>query len=161
MNAEFTEHYKGMITLGRKAIETAIEAADECKIAGSHRPDNVITLIDRTMADVFVSRFEYVKNPIRITPQDIKRTALKLTTGSNHKDRIDIDSLREKLSVIKGQEDVIDCIIDCIKRDGLELFPRTKPLTLLFAGSSGVGKTKTARIIAQELTLSVAAIHSA
>ena len=152
MNAELTEHYNGMITLGRKAIETAIEAADEYKIAGSHRPDNVITLIDRTMADVFVSRFEYVKNPIRVTPADVKRTALKLTTGSNHKDRIDIDSLRDKLSVIKGQEDVIDCIIDCVQRDSLELFPRKKPLTFLFAGSSGVGKTKTARILSQELT---------
>lgn len=92
MNAEFTAHYNGMITLGRKAIETAIEAADEYKIAGSHRPDNAITLLDRTMADVFVSHFEYVKNPIRITPQDIKRTALKLTTGNNHKDRVDIDT---------------------------------------------------------------------
>jgi len=43
-------------------------------------------------------------------------------------------------------------IIDCIKRYNLDIFPRTKPLTMLFAGSSGVGKTKTARIIAQELT---------
>lgn len=152
MNAELTDHYNGMITLGRKAIDAAIEAADEYKIAGSHRPDNVITLIDRTMADVFVSRFGYIKNPIRITPADIKRTALKLTTGNNHKDRVDIDSLYEKLSVIKGQEDVIDCIIDCIQRDNLELFPRKKPLTLLFAGSSGVGKTKTARILSLELT---------
>ena len=152
MNAELTEHYNGMITLGRKAIETAIDAADEYKIAGSHRPDNVITLIDRTMADVFVSRFGYIKKPIRITPADIKRTALKLTTGNNHKDRVDIDSLRDKLSVIKGQEDVIECIIDCIQRDSLELFPRKKPLTLLFAGPSGVGKTKTARLLAQELT---------
>ncbi len=152
MSAELAEHYNGMITLGRKAIETAIDAADEYKIAGSHRPDNVITLIDRTMADVFVSRFGYIKNSIRITPADIKRTALKLTTGNNHKDRVDIDTLHEKLSVIKGQEDVIDCIIDCIQRDSLELFPRKKPLTLLFAGPSGVGKTKTARILAQELT---------
>lgn len=152
MNAEFTEHYNGMITLGRKAIETAIDAADEYKIAGSHRPDNVITLIDRTMADVFVSRFGYIKNPIRISPADIKRTALKLTTGNNHKDRVDIYTLYEKLSVIKGQEDVIDCIIDCIRRDNLELFPRSKPLTLLFAGPSGVGKTKSTRILSQELT---------
>ncbi len=72
--------------------------------------------------------------------------------GKTLNDKTDIDSLRSQLSVIKGQDDVLESIIDCIKRDSLDLFPRTKPLTMLFAGGSGTGKSETARIIGSELT---------
>ncbi len=57
-----------------------------------------------------------------------------------------------RLSAIKGQDDVIDRIVDCIKRDSLHIYPRTKPLSFLLAGCSGTGKSETAMIIAKELT---------
>ena len=152
MRSELIEHYDGRIILGRKVIEETVEIADRYRLSGSHRPDNAITLLDRAMAEIFVSECYSKRNQIHLTPKHIKNTALKLTTGNTFSDKTDIISLKSKLSVIKGQDDVLENIIDCIKRDGLEIFPHTKPLTLLFAGGSGTGKSETAKIIAMELT---------
>ncbi len=152
MRSELTEHYNGKIILGRKVIEETVEIADRYRLSGSHRPDNAITLLDRAMAEIFVSECYSKRNQIHLTPKHIKNTALTLTTGRIINDKTDIDSLRSQLSVIKGQDDVLENIIDCIKRESLDIFPHTKPLTMLFAGSSGTGKTETATLIAKELT---------
>ena len=152
MRDELSGHYDGKIILSRNAISEAIDAADAYKIAGSHRPDNVITLIDRAMADVYVANCGQVKNPIRITPKHIKQTALKLASGKMIDTNVDVDLLRNELSVIKGQDFVISCIIDCIKRDSLNIFEHNRPLSLLFFGGSGTGKTETAYIISMVIT---------
>ena len=152
MRDEFSKYYDGNIYLSKNAISEAIDAADAYKIAGSHRPDNVITLIDRAMADVYVANCGQVKNPIRITPKHIKQTALKLASGKMIDSNVDIDALRSALSVIKGQDVVLSCIIDCIKRDSLNIFEHTRPLSLLFFGGSGTGKTETAYIISMVIT---------
>ena len=68
------------------------------------------------------------------------------------KDKLDADELTEALSVIQGQDAVVTQLIDMLRRDALNLYPRTKPLTLLFDGPSGVGKTAVAKIIAEQLT---------
>ena len=61
------------------------------------------------------------------------------------------DYITDEFGVIKGQDRVIESILDIIERDDLNLYPRTKPITFLFAGSSGVGKSETAKILAKEL----------
>lgn len=152
MRNEFSEHYDGKIYLSRNAISEAIDAADAYKIAGSHRPDNVITLIDRAMADVYVSNCGNIKNPIRLSPKHIKQTALKLSVGKMIDTNVDIDALRSALSVIKGQDSVIDHIIKIIKRNSTDIFEHTKPLSLLFFGGPGIGKTETAIIISKAIT---------
>ena len=151
MRDELSEHYGGKIVLSRKVIEETIEAADRYRISGSHRPDNAITLLDKAIADVFVAKLG-TDAPIRLTPDHVKKTAIKLTTGNANAGKVDINALRMRLAEIKGQDDVIDKIVDCIKRDSLHIYPRTKPLTFLFAGSSGTGKSETAMLIAKELT---------
>ena len=152
MRDEFAEHYEGKIYLSRNAISEAIDAADAYKIAGSHRPDNVITLIDRAMADAYVSNCGNIKNPIRLTPKHIINTARKLTSGKIIDSNVDIDALRNALSVIKGQDIVINRIIDCIKRDSMDIFEHARPLSLLFFGGSGTGKTETAYILSMVIT---------
>ena len=146
------KHYNSRISLTNNVMTEAVVAADEYRISGSHRPDNAITLLDRSIADAVISTPDETNDPIVITPEHITHTAVKLSTGKIFRINYDKDSLRKKLEVIKGQDDVLDTIIDIIMRDSLDLFPRTKPLTFLLAGSSGTGKTETARIIAQELT---------
>ena len=152
MKEELSAHYNGMVYLSKNAITEAIDAADTYKIAGSHRPDNVITLLDRAMADMYMSTYGNIKNPIRLTGKHVKNTALKLASGKMIDTNIDIDALRSALSVIKGQDYVIERIIDIIKRDSLNLFPRSKPLSLLLAGNTGTGKSLTARILGLEIT---------
>ena len=89
---------------------------------------------------------------IPITEKQIKTTAMKLMTGNNKKDDLNEDELKASLSVIKGQDDILEQLLDMIKRNDLNLFPKKTPLTLLFAGASGVGKTEVTKIIAKGLT---------
>lgn len=169
MSTAMYTHYEKRIALTPAVISDVIAVSDEFKSISSHRPDNAITLLDRAMADAFIQRKameEEAKrnnnvnliaalqaNPmIVLSKSHIRATAMKIMTGNSKKDIADMDKLRDSLTVLKGQDDVINIIMDKIKRDQLSLFPRKKPLTLLLAGNSGVGKSELAKIIANELT---------
>ncbi len=171
MSVMMFEHYDKTIAINDKIIDEIVTVADEFKTMGSHRPDNAITLLDRSMANALIERKVLENNAklendnttlsvlanmptISLSKSQMKKTAMKLMTGNNEKTAIDIDLLKQELSVIKGQDDVLEYIIDSLERENLNLFPqkRTKPLTLLFAGNSGVGKTAIAKIIANVMT---------
>lgn len=169
MSTMMFDHYDKRVAISPAVISDIIEVSDEFKSISSHRPDNAITLLDRSMADAFVERKAMEEkarldgdtillnalqsNPvILLSKAHIRATAMKIMTGNNKKDVADIDKLKNSLTVIKGQDNVIDELVDKIRRDQLSLFPRKKPLTLLFAGNSGVGKTAISKIIAKELT---------
>ena len=165
--AGFFAHYNNKISMSDDILETTAILADQYKSAGSHRPDNALTLLDRAIGDAIVARKVLEKNAandpvllqaiqsvpiIPITDKQIKSTAIRLMTGNNKKENLNIDSLTEKLSSIQGQDNIIEELIDILKRNDLDLFPKTTPTTLLFAGTSGVGKTEVTKIIADELT---------
>ncbi|MBO5435435.1 ATP-dependent Clp protease ATP-binding subunit [bacterium] len=167
MKVSLFNHYNNKIAITDKIIDEVVTIADEHKTVGSHRPDNAITLLDRAMADAFIQRKileESAKDDptmlaaiqavptISLSKSQMKKTAMKLMTGNNEKTNVDINVLRNQLSVIKGQDDILEYLLDAIERDNLNIYPRTKPLTLLFAGNSGVGKSEVSKIIAQELT---------
>lgn len=163
----FMAHYANKIMLDDSLMETVTILADEYKPAGSHRPDNALTLLDRAIGDAIVARKvmeEQAKNDpallqmisavplIPITEKQVKKTALRLMTGTAKKTDFDETAMNAAMSRIKGQDDAIAKIIKLLKRNDLALFPKTVPMTMLFAGSSGVGKTEIAKIIAQQLT---------
>lgn len=165
--ASFFKHYNNKVLIDDNTLETVVLLADEYKTAGSHRPDNAITLLDRSMGEAVINRKvmeqKAQNDPIMlqtiqsmplipVTEKQIRSTALKLMTGCNKKDALDVNSLTTKLSIIKGQDEIVEKVINLLKRNDIALFPKTKPMTLLFAGSSGVGKTEIANIIADELT---------
>ena len=167
MKLSMFDHYCKRVAITDKLIEEVIMVADEFKTVGSHRPDNAITLLDRAMADAYIQRKILETNAkndpqllaaLQATPtivlskSQLRRTAMKLMTGNNEKTETNVASLKDKLSVIKGQDQIIDHLLDIIERDSLNIYPRTKPLTLLFAGNSGVGKSEIAKIIANEIT---------
>lgn len=155
------------ITITDAALEQVVYIADQYKTAGSHRPDNAITLLDRTCGDAIVQRkvmeekaqndpnllAAIQQNPIvPITDKMVKKVAMKLATGNSKKTAVDEVKLRDELSRIKGQNEHIDKIIKDVKRYDSDIYPKTKPTVLLFAGPSGVGKTEVAKIISQHLT---------
>ena len=165
--AGFFKHYNNKITISDDILETIAILADQYKTAGSHRPDNALTLLDRSIGDAIVNRkvmeLKAQNDPallqaiqsvplIPITEKQIKSTAIKLMTGNNKKENLDVNRLKDNLTVIKGQDDIIEKLINILKRNDLGLFPKNTPLTLLFAGTSGVGKTEITKIIANELT---------
>ena len=167
MKASFFSHYGNKILLNDALLEATAIIADEYKSAGSHRPDTAITLLDRTIAEAIINRKKLEEeskndpvltqalqnNPmILIKDKQLKRTAKKLMTGFMKQDAVDFDILRQNLSEIKGQDNIIDKLVDILRRDSLHIYPKTKPLSLLFAGSTGVGKTAIAKILASEMT---------
>ena len=161
LSDKMVKHYDNMIAIDDKVIKEIVNVADNYKTVGSHRPDNAISLLDRSMADAMLKLVsnnlknvqEYKSNQtVLLSKEQMKQTAMKLMTGNNEKIETDISILRKNLNVIKGQNEVISYLLDVFERDNLNIFPRTKPLSLLFAGCSGVGKTEVAKIISRTLT---------
>lgn len=160
-------HYGHKVTVPDAVLPAIVDVADQYHAAGAHRPDNALTLMDRACGDAIVARKvaeEEAKNDpvlkasltavpiVPVTENILKRTALRLMTGNAQKNDFDVADLRADLSVIRGQDGPIDELVDLIRRNDLDLFPKTVPLTVLLAGASGVGKTEVTKIIARRLT---------
>lgn len=167
MTTSMFDHYDHKIAINPTLIKEVVKVADEYRTMGSHRPDNAITLLDRAMSTAYIQRkvmeVQAQNDPqmqaalaamptMSLSKSQLKLTAMKLMTGNNEKVIVDVKEMKDKLDVIKGQDAAIAYLVDAIERDNLNLFKRTKPLTILFAGNSGVGKTEVVKIIANYIT---------
>lgn len=165
MAGSFFTHYQHKLTLNDTVLEETVKIASQYMTG--HRPDNAITLLDRSLADAVIRRkrleLDAKSDPIAkqmvdanpqpsLTIRDVKKTAIKLATGNSESHEFVMQDVKNALAPIKGQDDIITDVLDILNRDALALFPREKPLTLLFTGNSGVGKTEICKIIAKEMT---------
>lgn len=178
---KYVSHYSNRISVDTQMLPTVVAIADQYASAGNHRPDTALTLFDRTCGDAIIARkmkeAECANDPqllsalkqnplVPITEKQLRATAMHLMTGNAVHETLDVDGLKAKLSRIKGQDDIIDAVVERLRRADSNLFPRRRPLTLLFAGASGVGKTEVTKIIAEEMTgvapitLNMAEYHS-
>lgn len=168
----FIKHYANKIRIDTSIFPTIVKLADEYRPAGAHRPDNALTLMDRAIGDtVVMRRIQEIKaqeendkgNPIplqmlqanplaTLTEKQVKTTAIRLATGNSKPETLDVDAMRSALSVLKGQDDILDELVKQMKIHDMNLWPHTRPLTMLFIGPSGVGKTEATRIIAKCMT---------
>lgn len=161
------EHYGHGIAMDDDAFVMVARLADQFSTAGNHRPDSALTLLDRTCADAIITqqaREASVANdptllkamrgarPVPITEAQVRRTAMTMMTGHAKRERLDAASLTARMSHIIGQDEVVETVITELRKDDLALFPRTRPLTFLLAGPSGVGKSEIAKTVANELT---------
>lgn len=167
----FIKHYGNRIVIDQDTIEATAVIADRYSAAGNHRPDTALTLLDRACADALMNRqkleAKLLADPdpmqkqagqtlrsqcITLAEKQLRATAMLMTTGHAKHERLDVNSLTLKLSRIKGQDEIIADVIERLRRNDSTLYPKTRPLTFLFAGASGVGKTEVTKIIADELT---------
>lgn len=163
----FVKHYGPLIQLGPDIIQTATIIADQYHAPGNHRPDTAITLLDRSIATAIMARKKQeqaaANDPnllaainavpfIPVTESIIKKTARRIMMGVAKSNDFDVDELKQSMTVIKGQDDVVDHVLDKLYRRSLGLRTPKQPLSFLFAGPSGVGKTEITRIVARELT---------
>lgn len=149
MNEHFASHYNISFALSRSKAERIVDIADEFCYSGSHRPDNAITLLDRSIASAVVKNASDKKMKITLTDRHIKETAFRMTSGHSTPHAFNERALRRDLSAVCGQEAVIDDLVNALKLHSLHIRPTKKPFTMLFIGPSGVGKTEVAKIIAK------------
>ncbi len=165
-------HYYNRISVSDDLLKDIVAVADQYSAKDSHRPDTAITLMDRIMADTALSLSEkenmilhqdqqtgqnlhqcFLSSlPVQISHDALVLCARRLMTGNAETPEFDEGSLREAFGVLKGQGDVVEYLIQRIRRYACGLFPDEKPLSLLLAGSSGTGKSESARIIARVLS---------
>lgn len=163
-------HYRQQITVDDGVLASVVRVADENSHAGSHRPDNAITLLDRAMADRVLEQHRLVTAAIAsgdtiavqalqaipnfpLTETRVVDVARRMLTGNSVKNVVDVTLLSAVLTQrLQGQDSVLTTLVDRIAREELDVFPRTAPMAWLFAGASGVGKTETAKIISEQLT---------
>lgn len=169
VRASFLAHYHHKVSISDEMVARLVTIADENSRESSHRPDNAITLMDRTMADVVVTHSAAIAKataegdtatvqllsqiPVRpLQEKRIRSVAVRLMTGLAEKEPYDEKRIVKGLSRIKGQDAIMENLLEVLRRDELGAFPRRKPIAWMFAGPSGVGKTEAAKAIAQELT---------
>lgn len=172
----FISHYIS-IAINDDLLETVSVLADQYRPAGSHRPDNALTLLDRTIGEAIIHRKVQINNlqtkvnndpndivsqnmltmlqsapTIPITENQVKKTAISLATGNSKRDAIDMNHVKMSFARIKGQDEATEECLKMMARSESNLFPKKSPTTMMFIGPSGVGKTEIAKIIAQEMT---------
>jgi ATP-dependent Clp protease ATP-binding subunit ClpA len=165
----YMSHYRNKVSISDDVLTKLAVIADENSRASSHRPDNALTLLDRAMADALVAHSTAIAQAsasnntavvqglqaiqqIPLGEAKVRSVAVRLMTGMASKEAFDEARVLAALGRIKGQTEIVDEVIDALRRDDLGAFPRKKPMAWMFAGPSGVGKTEVAKIIAQELT---------
>lgn len=161
------KHYNYKIDIDLAILPNVVSIADEYKPAGSHRPDNAITLLDRAIGETLIARKLAEKNAannpavlqsiqanpvVPVTERQVQKTAVRLMTGNAKKNDFDVKHAAQTFAKIKGQDHVVKRVLRLLQIHDMNLFPTGKPLTLLFAGNSGTGKTEITKLIAKELT---------
>jgi len=74
--------------------------------------------------------------------------ASKISEGETEK----LKKLKENLSSrIVGQEKAIDSITAAVKRGRISVIPRKRPVSFIFTGPTGVGKTELVKLLSKEL----------
>lgn len=159
------DHYEMPFNYDEKLGKHIVDIADEYCSSNTHRPDNAVTLADRAVANAVVEKYKLINSPdvnlqnmgrsingVNLSKRGIIRTALKIATGHNEPKDFSEDELRAGLEHIRGQDDVLEQIIKILRLRSMHVRPMNRPLTFLFTGSSGVGKTEVASIIAKYCT---------
>lgn len=159
-----SDHYGGRIALADDTLANVVAIADELGAASQHRPDNAITLLDRSCADAVIRtgkaaaeasdpqlKSQLMTMPIPVKAMHIRQVAMRQACGHSVPDALDADALAEALSRIRGQARALDKVTHALRRRDLGVFATKRPCSMLFAGPSGSGKSEVARIVSQQL----------
>jgi ATP-dependent Clp protease ATP-binding subunit ClpA len=150
---KFYEEHHG-VKYTDDALRVAAELAGKY-INDRHLPDKAIDVIDEVGAATKLLAKN--KRPKKVSVQMVENTIARMakippkTVVADEKDRL--RTLKGDLkSVIFGQDDAIDKIVDAIQISRAGLGHETKPVgSFLFSGPTGVGKTEVSKQLAEIL----------
>ena len=139
------------IEITTEIIEEIVKLSDRY-IQVSSLPDKAFDVLDEACAMIKIEepytqclKLEHVCKIIT------EKTGIP-TAHIESDEREKLKQLDEKLSnIIIGQEEAISAIVNALKKARLGLNNQNKPIaSFLFAGTTGVGKTETANVLAEE-----------
>jgi ATP-dependent Clp protease ATP-binding subunit ClpA len=149
----FYEQHHG-VKYSDESLKVASELAGKY-INDRHLPDKAIDVIDEVGAATKLLSDD--KRPKQISVSMVENTVARMakipprTVVADEKDRL--KTLREDLkSVIFGQDEAVDRVVDAIQISRAGLGHETKPVgSFLFSGPTGVGKTELSKQLAEQL----------
>ena len=170
------ERFHG-ISIEDEAIRSAIRLSERY-ITDRYLPDKAIDLLDEAcvrgkskstskeavlftdkypehpdIASLILSESDEKKPIYNLTSEDIEATITEITGIPTKNMSFDAKRLQAKLSArVFGQDEAIDALVDAISRAFAGISSQDRPKGIfLFIGQSGVGKTRLARVLADEL----------
>lgn len=147
-------------------IETIVSKANEFRNEGSHRPDNALTLLDRSMSEAHMQYQQFIEKmkndpnyqlilqtkPRAVVSTKIIEESARNLTNTNDYARLTIPEIEKELeSHIIGQKEAKEKVIETISHDLLSIVEQKRPNSFLFIGPSGTGKTEMAKQIARHV----------
>lgn len=144
---EYENYYH--VNVPRNIVGQLVKIADEYN-PNVHRPDNALTLLDTAMANfsIFVEKSNL--DPKQIASISLARIKAVATSLVDLPEHIDIPNAEKNVrGQLLGQNDALDTVLDELKRNNLKLNFNNKPLSFLFCGPTGTGKTELAKLIAK------------
>jgi ATP-dependent Clp protease ATP-binding subunit ClpA len=152
VRSKFEEFHNGKIS--QEAIDAAVDLSVQYQ-ADKRLPDKALDLIDAACAVYKVKE----SVDFMVTRQDIIRQVSKSTkipveqiSGSENSTNTVINLDSQIKSRVKGQNSAIDTVLEAVYVAKAGLQSPTKPMgSFLFTGPTGVGKTETAKALADSL----------
>lgn len=150
LKANYEEHHK--VKFSNTVLKKSVELAKKY-INDRFLPDSALDLIDETGASFAIKNNKRVN--IKIT--DIQTTLAKIANipqkSLNLDEKTSLKDLESRMKAqIFAQDKAIEVLANAIKRSYAGLSNPNSPIgSFLFTGSSGVGKTEVAKVLAREL----------
>ena len=142
------------VTYRKDALEYAVRASDKY-ISNRFLPDKAIDLMDEAGAYLEVHPANRQRSYVtKAVIQQILTKVCKIDAAAiKDEDNSALASLRQRmLDKIYGQDTAVDKVVEAVMMAKAGLIDDDKPMaSLLFVGSTGVGKTEVARVLAREL----------
>ncbi|KAI4998251.1 hypothetical protein ZWY2020_053593 [Hordeum vulgare] len=149
LTERYQDHYG--LKIPDPAIDAAVHLADRY-ITGRQFPDKAIDLIDEACTSIHDGRVQKNVRPDDIAHVVSRWTGIPITT-LNEEEKIKLIHLADRLhDRVVGQNEAVDLVADAVLRSRAGLGQTGQPIgSFLFLGSTGVGKTELAKVLAEQL----------
>ncbi len=141
------EHFS--VSISDKACDLAVTLTGKY-VKDRFFPDKAIDLIEETCAQAAI------ENRKEIGVEDVRNMLSEITGLPTT--QLDLSARKKALELekelsgrVKGQNDALSQVAGAIRRSYAGLKDENKPISFLFAGPTGVGKTETAKALAEAL----------
>lgn len=157
-----TEIESDNIKIAREKLFKIRKEKEQLKYSSTKKDYNKIDKLEKeeielqTILNFAIKSYNLEKQPFIVTENDIKeciseKTGIELKNMTIDDKQI-LKGLNERIkNIVIGQDEAVDSVCKAIKRQRVGINNPNKPIVFLMAGSTGVGKSYLAKIIAKEV----------